>query len=147
MFTVQLHVPLGCRVQWNPRNGFYCQRRGRKPGAMNSTIHPQTPHTNPHLTQVLNRYFHVYFPRAIALANSLRTRGGTEEFKFTTHPVRHRVSCPSKHMPSTSCTHHQPPIPPPPPPVARQHVHRLPSLLDTQRSAPAVSHTKRAATL
>ena len=143
MFTVQLHVPLGCRVQWNPRNGFYRQRRGEG-GAMNSTIHPAKLRTPTHVIQVLNRYFHVYFPRAIALANSLRTRGGTEEFKFTTHPVRHRVSCPSKHMPSTSCTHHQPPIPPP---VASQHVHRLPSLLDTQRSAPAVSHTKRAAAL
>lgn len=45
---------------------------------------------------ILNRYFNLYFPRAIDLAQQMRQRNGTEKFIYTTHPwlVSLYLDCP-----------------------------------------------------
>jgi len=45
---------------------------------------------------VINEYFTEYFPRAVAIANGLRTGGYVETFIYTTHPwlVSLYLDCP-----------------------------------------------------
>ncbi len=38
------------------------------------------------INNVLNRYFDIYFPRAVALAEAMRSMGLDERFIYTTHP-------------------------------------------------------------
>jgi hypothetical protein len=49
------------------------------------------------INNILNRYFQVYFPRAISVAASLRARGGAERLVYTTHAflVHLYVHCPA----------------------------------------------------
>ncbi|XP_070532505.1 uncharacterized protein [Ptychodera flava] len=48
------------------------------------------------INNVLNRYFNVYYPRAIRVADTLRSLGGRESLVYTTHPwlVSLYVDCP-----------------------------------------------------
>ena len=49
------------------------------------------------LANVLNMYFHSFFPRAISLATSMRDLGLSERFIYTTHPflVSLFLDCPN----------------------------------------------------
>lgn len=49
------------------------------------------------INNILNRYFDVYFPRAIAVAAALRARGGPERLIYTTHAflVHLYLHCPA----------------------------------------------------
>jgi hypothetical protein len=38
------------------------------------------------INNILNRYFTLYFPRAIAIAQALEQLGGPEQYIYTTHP-------------------------------------------------------------
>jgi hypothetical protein len=38
------------------------------------------------INNILNRYFGIYFPRAVALAAAMRALNGTDRFIYTTHP-------------------------------------------------------------
>ncbi len=44
------------------------------------------------INNILNIYFHQYFPRAIQIAEEMRALGGTDRFIYTTHPWYGRVS-------------------------------------------------------
>lgn len=44
------------------------------------------PQTTGFINNILNIYFHEYFPRAINLSQELRQKGYTENFIYTTHP-------------------------------------------------------------
>lgn len=48
------------------------------------------------ISNIINRYFHVYFPRAIQLANDLKNGGYPETFVYTTHSwlVSMYIDCP-----------------------------------------------------
>ena len=45
----------------------------------------KTGHQPGYITNVLNEYFEVYFPRAVRVALELRARGGPERLVYTTH--------------------------------------------------------------
>ena len=49
------------------------------------------------INNVLNNYFTLYFPRAVAIADALRARGGSERFIYTTHAwlVELYLHCPA----------------------------------------------------
>lgn len=49
------------------------------------------------VNNILNIYFGLYFPRAVAIANALRARNGTERFVYTTHSwlVDLYLNCPA----------------------------------------------------
>lgn len=51
------------------------------------------------INNVVNTYFHKYFPKSIALSNAMRALGGTDRFIYTTHPwlVNMYLNCP-KHL-------------------------------------------------
>lgn len=38
------------------------------------------------VNNIMNRYFQLYFPRAVALADAMRALNGTDRFIYTTHP-------------------------------------------------------------
>lgn len=48
------------------------------------------------INNIMNKYFHVYFPRAIAVAQELESLGGPEQLVYTTHPwlVQLYLHCP-----------------------------------------------------
>jgi hypothetical protein len=48
------------------------------------------------INNILNIYFHQYFPRAISIAQQMRELGGTDRFIYTTHPwlVSMYLDCP-----------------------------------------------------
>ena len=49
------------------------------------------------INNILNIYFHEYFPRAIDIANQMRALGGNDRFVYTTHPwlLSLYLSCPA----------------------------------------------------
>lgn len=52
-----------------------------------------------------NEYFHEYFPLAVKVANEMRALGGTDRFKYVTHPwlMSFFLSCPCQDTNSTDC--------------------------------------------
>ena len=65
---------------------------------MLTPLPPSQPEGNPigFIANVLNTYTAEYFPRAMALSNTLREIGSSERFVYTTHPwlVSLYVDCP-----------------------------------------------------
>jgi len=49
------------------------------------------------INNIMNKYFHIYFPRAIEIARALEALGGPERLVYTTHPwlVSLYLHCPS----------------------------------------------------
>jgi hypothetical protein len=83
---------LACSIAAQPVSVVHVVFSNHLDIGFNSQV-PGVPGTD---AAVIERYFQVYFPRAIATAAALRRRGGPERYRYLTHPflVSLFIDCP-----------------------------------------------------